>query len=68
MTRNITPRVVIAQIGGKYYAPGIKTRVRYPSEMGGYITHTFISKSCAEAFVKENLSSWAKNRAKIFSA
>jgi hypothetical protein len=67
MTRDITPRVVISKIGNKTYEHGIKTRVRYPSEMGGYITHTFVSKSCAEAYV-ENLSSWAKSRARIFVA
>ena len=67
MPREITPRVVIANVGNKTYEKGIKTRVRYPSQMGGYITHTFVSKSCAEAYV-ENLDWWAKSRARIFPA
>jgi len=66
MTRNIEPRIVIANVGNKTYEKGIKTRVRYPSQMGGYITHTFISKSAAEAYV-ERLDSWAKSRARMFT-
>jgi hypothetical protein len=67
MTREYEPRVVIENVGNKHYEHGIKTRVRYPSEVGGYITHTFVSKSAAEAYV-ETLSSWAKSHARIFPA
>lgn len=52
------PRVVIGKHKGK------KCRVRYPSMMGGYITHTFSSKKDAEEYIK-GLGSWQKRRAKI---
>ena len=52
------PRVVIGRHKGK------KVRVRYPSQMGGYIQYTFSSKMDAEEHISK-LSGWAKRRAKI---
>ncbi len=57
-------RIIIANVGGKKFRAGCKTSVRYPSQMGGYINYTFISKKAAEAHLK-GISSWAQNRAKI---
>lgn len=51
-------RVVI----GKH--KGEKVRVRYPSQMGGYIQYTFSSKRDAKEHISK-LSNWAKRRAKI---
>lgn len=41
-----TPRVVIGS--GK---AGRKCRVRYPSQMSGYITHTFVSIAEAKRYI-----------------
>ena len=59
--------IVIEKIGKVRCKKGKKTRVRYPSQMGGYISQTFISKKCAKLHV-DNLSSWAKSRAKFYPA
>lgn len=50
------PRVVI----GKH--KGQKVRLRYPSQMGGYINFTFSSVRDATEHM-DNQSSWAKRRA-----
>ena len=60
-------RVVIENVGGRIWEKGVKTRVRYPSMNGGYITYTCISRECAEALV-DRLGSWQRSRAKIFPA
>lgn len=58
--------IVIRKLGGKEYRKGKKTRVRYPSMMGGYITHTFISRKCAKDYIKHHLpTKWAERRAKL---
>lgn len=44
--------------------PGKKVRVRYPSMIGGYITHTFISKAEANRYI-EDLNMCQRNRVKI---
>lgn len=59
--------IVISKIGRKTFRKGVKTRVRYPSMMGGYINYTFISKKCAEAHIKK-LNKWARSRAKMYKA
>lgn len=46
------------------FKKGKKTRLRYPSQMGGYITRTYVSRKAAKAG-KRNLGSWAQSRAKI---
>ncbi|MDD5454008.1 MAG: hypothetical protein PHW62_00710 [Candidatus Ratteibacteria bacterium] len=56
--------IIIHSVGGKYYKDGIKTKVRYPSQMGGYINYTYCSISAAKASLKE-LSRWARKRATI---
>ena len=43
---------------------GKKVRIRYPSQMGGYIQFTFSSIKDAEEHVSK-LSSWAKRRARF---
>lgn len=53
-----TPRVIIGKYKGK------KCRVRYPSMMKGYITHTFSSKKDAEEYIA-GLGAWQRRRAKI---
>jgi len=58
MTKKGTPRVVIGQI------KGVKTRIRYPSMMSGYITHTFSSLEDAEKYIAE-LGSQQRRRVKI---
>ncbi|NOQ37564.1 hypothetical protein GQ472_01620 [archaeon] len=58
--RSRLPRVVV----GKH--KGIKVRLRYPSEMAGYITYTFASISEANRYLDSGwVSDWAKRRAKI---
>lgn len=61
MARRYTPRVIIGKI------KGIKTRVRIPSEMSGYIYHTFASRAEAKRYLLRQ-SSWARRRAKITKA
>ena len=56
-----SPRVVI---GKGRVKSGRKCRVRYPSIMGGYITHTYISIAEAKRNIAK-LSSQQKRRAKI---
>jgi hypothetical protein len=56
--------IIISNVDGKIYKPGIKTRVRYPSQMGGYINYTYCSISAANASLK-GLSSWARSRAQV---
>lgn len=52
------PRVILGK------KKGIKCRIRYPSQMGGYIQYT--CKSIAEAKrQKKGLGSWQKRRAVI---
>ena len=51
-----SPRVIIGKTKGD------KIRCRHPSELGGYINHTFSSPKDAKEYYK-NQSSWAKNRA-----
>jgi F420-dependent methylenetetrahydromethanopterin dehydrogenase len=53
-----TPRVVIGKI------KGVKVRSRHPSEMGGYIYHTFSNIEEAKRYFKDK-SSWAKRNAKV---
>lgn len=52
----------LAVVIGKH--KGKKVRVRYPSQMGGYIQFTFSSIMDAEEHVSK-LSSWAKRRARF---
>ncbi len=56
--------IVINNIGGKIYKDGIKTRIRYPSQMSGYITYTYCSISAAKAAIKQ-LDRWARSRARM---
>lgn len=56
--------IVIEKVGSKVFPKGKKTRVRYPSMMGGYITHTYVSKEAALADI-ENLNGWQRRRAKL---
>ena len=51
-------RVIIGQ------KKGIKCRMRYPSQMGGYIQYTFASIAEAKRH-KKGLGSWQKSRAVI---
>ncbi len=51
-------RVILGKHRGK------KTRLRYPSQMGGYIQYTFSSKRDAEEHIK-GLSRWAQKRARL---
>lgn len=44
--------------------PGKKVRIRYPSMMGSYITHTFISKAEANRYIG-GLNMCQRNRVKI---
>lgn len=55
------PRVIIGK------RKGIKTKVRIPSQMSGYIYHTFASRAEAKRYLK-NVSRWARSRAKITKA
>jgi len=52
------PRVIIGQ------KKGIKCRIRYPSQMSGYIQYTCASIAEAKR-QKKGLGSWAKRRAVI---
>ena len=61
MRKGYRPRVVIGK------RKGIKTKVRIPSQMGGYIYHTFNSKAQALKYLK-GVSRWARVRAKIEKA
>lgn len=57
-------RMVISNVNGRIFNKGIKARLRYPSQMGGYIQYTYISISAAEE-AKKSLDRWARGRAKI---
>lgn len=57
-------RMVISNVNGIYFKKGIKARLRYPSQMSGYIQYTYISIKAAEE-AKKNLEPWARSRAKI---
>lgn len=61
MARRYYPRIVIGK------RKGIKVRVRIPSQLGGYIHHTFTSKAEAKRYLK-GVSGWARGRAKITKA
>jgi len=54
-----SPRVVIGK------TKGVKIRCRHPSEMSGYINHTFNSIMETKKYYKYQ-SNWAKRRAKCF--
>ena len=59
MRRSNTPRVVIGK------RKGVKVKSRHPSEMSGYIYHTFNSIEQAKKYFKGQ-SSWARRRAKVW--
>lgn len=61
---------VINTVNEITFKPGIKSRLRFPNMMGGYIQKTFVSEECAEAYVLESgwLTPWQQRRAKIFPA
>jgi len=52
----------LAVVIGKH--KGKKVRVRYPSQMGGYIQYTFSSIKDAEEHTSK-LSGWAQRRARF---
>ena len=53
------PRVIIGK------RKGIKVKSRHPSQMGGYIYHTFNSIEQAKKYFRDQ-SSWARRRAKVW--
>jgi len=61
---------VISNVNGIEFEPEIKTRVRFPNMMGGYIQKTFISEECANEYVYHSgwLTISQQRKAKIFPA